>query len=107
MPTYIGLLNFTEQGVKNVKESPKRAKAFMAQAEKLDAKVKAFFGPWAAMIWWSWWMPQATRLQAASCWGWAPWAMYGLKRSEPLTLKSLKTLYRDSKRVPYRCPGLA
>ena len=43
MPTYIGLLNFTEQGVKNVKESPKRAKAFMAQAEKLDAKVKDIY----------------------------------------------------------------
>ena len=32
MPTYIGLFNFTEQGIKNVKQSPDRLDAAKAAA---------------------------------------------------------------------------
>ena len=40
MPTYIILGNFTEQGVRNIKDSPKREDAFRKLCEKVGAKVK-------------------------------------------------------------------
>jgi len=43
MPHYISLVNWTEQGIKNVKESPKRADAVGALANKLGAKMDIFF----------------------------------------------------------------
>ena len=41
--TFISLLNFTDQGIRNVKESPDRYEAFRAMAEKLGVKVKGFY----------------------------------------------------------------
>jgi uncharacterized protein with GYD domain len=41
MPTYITLANFTDQGIKNVKESPDRLGAFKAMAEKLGISIKS------------------------------------------------------------------
>ena len=43
MPHYISLVNWTEQGIRNVKETPKRADAVMALASKLGAKMQIFF----------------------------------------------------------------
>lgn len=43
MSTFISLINFTEQGIKNVKDSPARAKAFAEMAKKLDVEVKAIY----------------------------------------------------------------
>lgn len=43
MATFISLINFTEQGIKNVKNSPARAKAFTEMAKKLDVEVKAIY----------------------------------------------------------------
>src|SRR5947208_13761331 len=43
MPHYISLLNWTELGIKNVKESPKRADAATAVASKLGAKMQIFY----------------------------------------------------------------
>ena len=40
MATYIVLLNFTDQGIRNIKQSPERRKAAHAEAEKLGIKVK-------------------------------------------------------------------
>jgi uncharacterized protein with GYD domain len=40
MPTFVTLVNFTDQGIKNVKDSPDRLQAFRAAAEKLGVKVK-------------------------------------------------------------------
>ena len=40
MATYIILGKFTEQGIRNVKESPKREEAFRKLCEKVSAKVK-------------------------------------------------------------------
>src|SRR5438093_12654414 len=40
MPTYIVLGNFTDQGVRNVKETTKRAEAMRAAAKKLKITVK-------------------------------------------------------------------
>jgi uncharacterized protein with GYD domain len=39
MPTYITMLNWTEQGVRNYKDTAKRAEAFGAAAQKLGAKL--------------------------------------------------------------------
>ena len=43
MPNYISLGNWTEQGIKNVKESPKRADAVTALANRLGAKMQIFY----------------------------------------------------------------
>lgn len=39
MAKYIALVNFTEQGVRNIKDSPARADAFRKMAESLGVKV--------------------------------------------------------------------
>lgn len=39
MAYYVFLANFTDQGVRSVRESPKRAEAFKAMADKCGAKV--------------------------------------------------------------------
>ena len=39
MATFISLLNFTDQGIRTVKESPDRYAAFKATAEKMGVKV--------------------------------------------------------------------
>ena len=43
MATFITLCNFTEQGIKNIKDAPGRYEAFKAMAEQLDVKVKGFY----------------------------------------------------------------
>lgn len=40
MATFIGLLTFTDQGIRNVKDSPERLQAFETMADKLGVKVK-------------------------------------------------------------------
>ena len=40
MQTYIWLVKFTDQGIRNVKETTKRAKSFKEMAEKKGVKVK-------------------------------------------------------------------
>ncbi|GGQ94204.1 GYD domain-containing protein [Streptomyces aurantiogriseus] len=39
MPTYVTLLNWTDQGIRNYKDTPKRAEAFAAATQKLGAKL--------------------------------------------------------------------
>lgn len=43
MATFISLLNFTEQGIRNVKDSPDRYEAFKAMAEQLGVRVKDLY----------------------------------------------------------------
>ena len=43
MATYIVLMNFTEQGIKTVKESPSRYEAFKAAAGNLNITVKSVY----------------------------------------------------------------
>lgn len=43
MGTYIVLTSFTDQGIRNVKQTPNRAKAATASAEKLGIKVKEIY----------------------------------------------------------------
>ena len=43
MPHYVVLINWTDQGIKNVKESPKRAQAARSQAEKLGGKLSLWY----------------------------------------------------------------
>ena len=40
MSTYIWLVNWTDQGIRNVKETTKRAKSFQENAEKIGVNVK-------------------------------------------------------------------
>lgn len=43
MATFISLVNFSDQGIRNVKDSPERYEAFRAMAEKVGIKVKGFY----------------------------------------------------------------
>jgi len=43
MATFIALVNFTQDGIKNVKDTPKRFDAFRAMAEKLGVNVKSVY----------------------------------------------------------------
>ena len=40
MPTYVVLSHFTDQGIRNIKDSPKRAEAFRALAKQHGVTVK-------------------------------------------------------------------
>lgn len=43
MPTYIGLYKFTDQGIKNVKDSPGRVQDAIKAAESMGAKVMGVY----------------------------------------------------------------
>lgn len=43
MPTYLTLANFTDQGIRHIRDSPKRAEAFRNMCEKLGARVKDIY----------------------------------------------------------------
>jgi len=43
MPTFILSLNWTDQGIRSVKEAPKRAKAAKAMAKKLGVDMKQLY----------------------------------------------------------------
>jgi len=43
MPHYISLVNWTDQGIKNVKDTVKRARDARALAEKLGGKLQVFY----------------------------------------------------------------
>ena len=43
MATFISLLSFTDQGIRSVKESPKRAEAVKAMAKKMGVTIKEIY----------------------------------------------------------------
>lgn len=43
MPTYMSLINWTEQGIRNIKESPKRLEAAKKSLKDMGGEVKAFY----------------------------------------------------------------
>ena len=43
MATYVVLANFTDQGIRNVKDSPDRLGAFRAMAEKIGVSLKSAY----------------------------------------------------------------
>ena len=43
MATYLVLLNWTDQGIRNIKESPKRLEAAKQQVKEFGGEVKAFY----------------------------------------------------------------
>ena len=43
MATFISLLSFTDQGIRSVKESPKRADAIKATAKKMGVTIKEIY----------------------------------------------------------------
>lgn len=42
MASYVTLVSFTDQGIRNVKDSPDRLGAFRTMAEKLGVTIKSF-----------------------------------------------------------------
>jgi uncharacterized protein with GYD domain len=43
MATFVVLANFSDQGIRSIKESPKRSDAFKEQAKRLGATVKELY----------------------------------------------------------------
>jgi uncharacterized protein with GYD domain len=43
MATYVGLIQFSDQGIRNIKETIKRGDAAMAEAEKMGMKIREEF----------------------------------------------------------------
>ncbi len=43
MPTYVCLMNLTEQGIKNIKEGPQRLEAATKQIEAMGGRLIAFY----------------------------------------------------------------
>ncbi len=43
MATFVVLLNFTDQGIRNVKDSPERLNAFRAMAEEMGVSIKSVY----------------------------------------------------------------
>lgn len=43
MPTYINLINYTDQGIRNIKDSPKRLDAAKKLLKELGGEMKAFY----------------------------------------------------------------
>ena len=43
MPTYINLINWTDQGIRNIKEAPQRIDAFKKAVEAAGGKVIGFY----------------------------------------------------------------
>lgn len=43
MPTYISLINYTDQGIRNIKDSPKRLDAAKKLLKGLGGELKAFY----------------------------------------------------------------
>jgi uncharacterized protein with GYD domain len=43
MPTYINLVNWTDQGISNIKEGPQRMDAFKKLVEAVGGKLKGFY----------------------------------------------------------------
>ena len=53
MAMYVSLLQFTEQGIRNVKDTTERAAAATAEAEKMGLKIKDSFwtlGPYDVVL---------------------------------------------------------
>ena len=46
MATYVTLVNFTDQGMRNYTDSPKRAEAFKEWSRTWEARSKRSCGPW-------------------------------------------------------------
>jgi uncharacterized protein with GYD domain len=43
MPTYINLVNWTDKGIRNIKEAPQRIDAFKKAVEAAGGKLKGFY----------------------------------------------------------------
>ena len=43
MPTYINLISWTDQGIRNIKEAPQRIDAFKKAVEAAGGKVNGFY----------------------------------------------------------------
>jgi uncharacterized protein with GYD domain len=53
MATFISTLKFTDQGVRNIRDTCKRADAFKSAAKKMDVKVREMFwthGPFDGLL---------------------------------------------------------
>ena len=60
MARYILLLNWTDQGIKNVKDSPGGLDAGRALAKKMGCEIREFYMTTGVATWWRSWKPPTT-----------------------------------------------
>ena len=92
MVTYIMLLNWTDQGIKNVKDSPKRLDAVKKLAKDMGGEVKSFYMTLGSMILCSLSICRIMTNWRALASNSAPWEMCDprpLKRSPKMTIGGL------------------
>jgi uncharacterized protein with GYD domain len=53
MPTFVMLAKWTDEGIRNVKDSPKRRQAFEDRITTIGGKVKDAYLVLGSMTWWS------------------------------------------------------
>jgi uncharacterized protein with GYD domain len=52
MPTYVALVSFTDQGIKNVRDTVRRAEDYRGLVEQHGGQVASCCGPLASTTWW-------------------------------------------------------
>jgi len=67
MATYVTLIKFTERGVKDIKDTCKRAADFKFQAKKLGIEARSSIGAWELTTDSSFSTHQTTRQRAQQC----------------------------------------
>ena len=51
MPRYVTLINWTDQGIKNFRDTTKRAQDFTSLVEKSGGRSTKYCGLWASTTW--------------------------------------------------------
>ena len=64
MATYILLINWTDQGIKSVKDSPKRLDAARELAKQAGCELRDFYMTIGHTIWWRYSRRRTTTLKA-------------------------------------------
>ena len=77
MPTYVILGNYSDQGIRNIKDTTKRAEAFRNFAKGMGVAVKEIYWTMGRYDIVTITMPPTTPLQPACCWRLVPWATSG------------------------------
>jgi hypothetical protein len=88
MPTYVSLVNWTEQGIKNFRDTHRRAEDVRGIIEKNGGKLRQLSGRLANTTWSRWPTSLTTRPLPPSCYRLAPAATSGPPPGWPRVLRT-------------------
>jgi len=97
MATVIVLVNFTDQGIRNIKQTTERAKAATAAAEKLGIKVKDIYwtlGRYNAVL-----IADASDAEAVTAWALGTGSL-GNIRTQTMRAFSAEEMNRTLAKIP-------